>query len=139
MDWLGSLNLSPEQTGLATLIVIIAGGIFAGWARVFGKKEGAPTPKVQEFYAGGQLADMGPVKELVEGQGLLIQQQVRTNLALEAVAKAVERTAVVAEAYIEDRQKERADKDLEEEVRRRVAEAIAARDEAERPPRRSPR
>lgn len=127
MDWLGSLGLTPEQTGLATVVFIICAAAFAAWSRTIGKREGVPAPKVQEFYAGGQLADMGPVRELIEGQGLLIQQQVRTNLALEASAGALVEVAAIFRAYMEDRAKERADRNLDEEVARRVAEQLAQR------------
>ena len=61
MEWLDSLNLPPQLAGVATLIFIVAGAVFAAWSRLQGKREGAPQPKVQEFYATGQLADMSPV------------------------------------------------------------------------------
>jgi Xaa-Pro aminopeptidase len=102
----------------------IAVAVFAAWSRVTGKKEGPPQPKVQEFYAAGQLADMGPVKELVEAAGLVFQQQVRTNIHLEASAKAQQTAAEAltkfAEAYehrIEDEQRE---KEIADEVDRRL-------------------
>lgn len=132
-------GLDSNLQWLLTTAFVIGIAIFSAWSHVFARRQ-SPKPAVsavKEFHAAAQLADMGPVKELVEGQGLLIQQQVRTNIALEAVAKAVERTAVVAEAYIEDRQRERAERDLDEEVKRRVAEALAERDEPERPRRTS--
>lgn len=102
----------------------IAGMVFAiivavGSAIVFlrGRREGAPKPKVQEFYAAGQLMDMGPVKELVEQTGLLVQQQVRTNMHLEAVANALK---VAAEAYTGELQRERDEEEFEAEVQKRL-------------------
>jgi hypothetical protein len=41
--------------------------LYAAYGQTIGKKQGPAAPKVQEFYAAGGLADMGPVKELVEG------------------------------------------------------------------------
>lgn len=135
MEWLDSLNLPPQLAGVATFIFILAGAVFAAWSRLQGKKEGPPQPKVQEFYAAGQLADMGPVKELVEQAGLLFQQQVRTNIALEKLA------TLWAED-LEARRKAEAERDLDEEVRRRVAEEVrTAIEEIEQAPknRRPPR
>ncbi len=82
-----------------------------------GKKEGPPAPKVQEFYASGQLADMGPVKELVETAGLLLHQQVRTNIHLEASANALKQFADAYEHRIADEQRER---EIAEEVARQL-------------------
>lgn len=109
--------LPPEWQQLAAVAFVIGLGLFAAWARFFGKKEGPPAPKVQEFYASGHLADMGPVKELVEGVGLLMQQQVRTNIALEDMAKAINRLAGVVEAQIEEARRE---KEIAEEVQRQL-------------------
>lgn len=109
--------LPAEWQGIAAAVFVAAMGIFAAWARFFGKKEGPPAPKVQEFYASGHLADMGPVKELVEGVGLLMQQQVRTNIALEEMAKAVNRLSGVLEDQIEEARRE---KEIAEEVKRQL-------------------
>ena len=95
----------------------IAVAVLAAWSRFSGKKEGPEAPKVQEFYASGQLADMGPVKELVEQAGLLLQQQVRTNIHLEAVAVALTKFADTYAHRVEDEQRE---KEIEEEVERRL-------------------
>lgn len=81
--------LPAEWQGPAAVLFGIAMVLFAAWARVFGKKEGPIQPKVQEFAVAGQLADMGPVKALIEQTGLLVQQQVRTNMALEALAESI--------------------------------------------------
>ena len=43
---------------------------------------GPPAPKVTEFGMTGQVAEMVPVKALVEQTGLLVQQQIRTNIFL---------------------------------------------------------
>lgn len=119
MEWLASLNLTPDQIGLATLVTIMAGGVFAAWSRVFGKKEGPPAPKVQEFYASGSLADMGPVRELIEQTGLLVQQQVKTNVHLGEIAIGLAK-------YLDDQRRAEAERDLDEEVRRRVADEVRA-------------
>lgn len=116
----------------------IAGMVFAiivavGSAIVFlrGRREGAPKPKVQEFYAAGQLADMGPVKELVEQTGLLVQQQVRTNMHLEAVAVALKNAATLYEGQLEAQA-------TQEEVEARAQQLFERRLAEERPPRRRP-
>lgn len=116
--------LPDEWQGVAAVVFVVSMAVFAAWARTFGKKEGPPAPKVQEFYAAGQLADMGPVKELVEGVGLVMQQMVRTNLALEANAKAQETTAAAITRFaalyehrVEDEQRE---KEIADEVDRRL-------------------
>lgn len=109
--------LPDEWQGVAAIVFVVAMAVFAAWARTFGKKEGAPAPKVQEFYASGQLADMGPVKELVESVGLVMQQMVRTNIALEATAKSVERLAATVEEQIEEARRE---KEIAEEVQRQL-------------------
>lgn len=109
--------LPAEWQGLAAIAFVVSMAVFAAWARTFGKKEGPPAPKVQEFYAAGQLADMGPVKELVEGVGLLMQQQVRTNIALEETAKAIAHLCAVFEAHLEEERRER---EIAEEVARQL-------------------
>lgn len=115
----GLEGLPADWQGPATAIFIIAAALFAAWARVFGKKEPPPS-KVQEFYAAGSLADMGPVKELVETAGLLMQQQVRTNMHLEAVAKALTK---FADAYEERMEGEQREKEIADEVDRRMRQA----------------
>lgn len=106
----------------------IAGFIFAliiaiGSAVMFlrGRREGAPKPKVQEFYASGQISDMGPVKELVEGVGLLFQQQVRTNIAIERCAGALEQAAA---AYAGEIKAQREEAEIAAEVDRRVNQQL---------------
>lgn len=109
--------LPAEWQGVAAAIFVLSMAVFAAWARFFGKKEGPPAPKVQEFYAAGALHDMGPVKELVETTGLVMQQMVRTNIALEATAKALDRLAGTVEAQIEEARRE---KEIAEEVQRQL-------------------
>lgn len=115
-------GLSPQHQAIAGIAFLIACGVFAAWSRVFGKKEGAPQPKVQEFALSGQLADMGPVKELIEGVGLLMQQQVRTNMHLEATAEALTKFAKLYEHRVEDEQRE---KEIADEVDRRLRQRAA--------------
>lgn len=115
LDFLESIP--AEWRPLALLIFVVGGGVSAVLTYHRGKKAGPEAPKVQEFYASGQFADMGPVKELVEDVGLLVQQQVRTNLALEDVAKAIGRLAAVVEAQIEEARRE---KEIAEEVQRQL-------------------
>lgn len=109
--------LPAEWQGAAAGLFVLCMIVFAAWAHVFGKKEGPREPKVKEFAVSGQLADMGPVRELVEGVGLLMQQQVRTNLALEDVAKSINRLAAVVESQIEEARRE---KEIAEEVQRQL-------------------
>lgn len=111
--------LPSEWQGVAAGLFVLCMVVFAAWARVFGKKEGPPAPKVQEFYAAGQLADMGPVKELVESVGLVMQQMVRTNIALEETAKTQKHLCDIFEARLED---ERRDREIAEEVARQLKE-----------------
>src|SRR5690606_21175757 len=113
-----SIPADFQWLGGAAFAIAIA--VLAAWSKVFGKKEGPATPKVQEFSVSGQLADMGPVKELIEQTGLLMQQQVRTNIHLEAVAVALKRFADAYEHRIEDEQRER---EIADEVERRLAKS----------------
>lgn len=109
-------GLSPEFQTIGTLIFLAFVALLTAWSTVFGKNQ--PCQQTKEFSLAGQLADMGPVKELVEGVGLLVQQQVKTNLHLDALV-------TLAAASIEEQKKERADRDLDEEVQRRVANEVA--------------
>lgn len=131
MDWLTSLGIPQQYTGFATVLFVLFAAGFAAYSRTLGKREGPDRPKVQEFYAAGQLADMGPVKELVEGVGLLIQQQVRTNMRLEAVAAALKEVAVLYEGQLEAQA-------TQEEVEERAQQLFERRLAEERPPRRRP-
>lgn len=113
----GIEGLPAEWQTVATVVFAIGAGIFAAWSKIFGKKQGPETPKVQEFALSGQLADMGPVKELIEGVGLLMQQQVRTNMHLETAANALTKFAETYEHRMEDEQRE---KEIADEVDRRL-------------------
>lgn len=110
-------SIPAEFQWVGGVAFAIAIAFLAARSHFAGKKDGPAAPKVQEFYAAGQLADMGPVKELVETAGLLMQQQVRTNIHLEAVAKALTKFAETYEHRIEDEQRE---KDIADEVDRRL-------------------
>jgi hypothetical protein len=110
-----SIPADFQWLGGAAFAIAIA--VLAAWSKVFGKKEGPTGAKVQEFAVSGQLADMGPVKELVETAGLLMQQQVRTNMHLEAVAAALTKFADTYTHRVEDEQRER---EIADEVDRRL-------------------
>ncbi|MCW5722774.1 MAG: hypothetical protein KIS86_16685 [Devosia sp.] len=112
-------HIPPDWRPFALFVFIIVGAGGAALSYLRGKKVG-PETKVQESAVFGQLADMGPVKELIEQTGLLMQQQVRTNIHLEAVAVALKRFADAYEHRIEDEQRE---KEIEEEVQRRLAKS----------------
>lgn len=92
-------GLDPTLQWLLTTVFVVAVAVFTAWSHVRGKV--APKARSAEFSMSGQLADMGPVKELVEQTGLLVQQQVRTNMHLEAVAKSMEGLAGLYEAHLE--------------------------------------
>lgn len=111
--------LPPAWQGAAAALFILCMIVFAAWSHVFGRREGPQEPKVKEFYASGQLADMGPVKELVETAGLVMQQMVRTNIALEETVKSLNRLGDLVEHRIEE---ERRDREIAEEVRRQLGQ-----------------
>lgn len=113
------LNQLPESVrGLAWAIFGILVSIGAAFAYLRGKKEG--PPKVTEFGITGQLADMSPVKELVEQTGLLVQQQVRTNMVLERVADGLEACAKALKAAADAYAGEIAARATEEEIEERA-------------------
>lgn len=136
-------GLDPALQTIGTALFVIAVAVFAAWSTVFGRKSKAPE---KELHINGQFSDMGPVKELVEGQGLLYQQQVRTNLVLERVAAALEKIGEPAAKYVEAKLEEIEDHEREEEIERRariraedlMREQEADRDERRRPPARKP-
>lgn len=136
MDWFSNIGVPGEYQGLATLIFIIAAAVFAAYSRTIGKQQGPVQPKVREFHATGQLADMGPIRELVEVMGLLAQQTIRTNLFLEKVgtelATCAKAATLAADRFVEDRE----EADREEEIERR---AQARADEILAEKRRQPR
>ena len=87
---------------------------------MFGKKEGPAQRKVQEFAVAGQLADMGPVKQLIETVGLLVQQQIRTNLHLEATATAERELVDLLASHLADLRAERAEREADEAIEERA-------------------
>ncbi len=107
-------GLDPNLQWLLTTVFLVAVGVFTAWSHVRGRA--APKPKAAEFSMSGELSDMGPVKELVEKTGLLVQQQVRTNMHLEAVAVALK---AAADAYAGQLAADRNEQDIEDEVQRR--------------------
>jgi hypothetical protein len=126
-------GLDPNLQWLLTTVFVVAVAVFTAWSHVTGKA--APKQKAAEFTMAGQLADMGPVKELVEQTGLLVQQQVRTNLAIEACVEQIARLVEAQLTEIEDR-------DREEEIERRArvrAEDLVREQEASRSTRRTTR
>lgn len=120
-------GLDPNLQWLLTTVFVLAVGVFTAWSHVRGKA--APRPKSAEFNIAGQLADMGPVKELMEQTGLLVQQQVRTNIHLEAVAVAMKR---LADAYEAELAAERNEAEIETEVERRLEKQLRERRGRER-------
>jgi len=122
-------GLEPGLQFAGTLVFVICVGAFAAWSLIFGKKPRAT--ETREFSLAGQLADMGPVKELVEQTGLLVQQQVRTNMHLEAVAVALKNAATLYEGQLEAQA-------TQEEVEARAQQLFERRLAEERPPRRRP-
>jgi hypothetical protein len=102
---------------IAGVVFAIVVAVGSGLVFLRGKREGAPREKIHEFNMTGQLQDMGPVKELVGQTGLLVQQQLRTAVALEAVAAAINR---LADAYLGQLKEERDEQEVETEVERRV-------------------
>jgi hypothetical protein len=92
------LGLSPWQISFATIVFIAATAILSAWATRQGRTETVEKPVVRNYAFNGQLTDMGPVRELIEGQGLLYQQMVRTNLALDAHTKKQGQTAIALQA-----------------------------------------
>ncbi len=127
-------GLEPGLQFAGTLVFVICVGAFAAWSLIFGKKPRSTETK--EFSLAGQLADMGPVKELVEQTGLLVQQQVRTNIHLEAVALALKNAATLYEGQLEAQATQEAAEKLAQQLfERRLAEERPTR---RRPSRRKP-
>lgn len=122
-------GLDPNLQAVGTTLFFLLICIFAAWNYVFGKRP--PKPPEKEFSIAGQFSDMGPVKELVEQTGLLVQQMVRANIAEEATAKALEDTAAalerLAKAYEGQIAAEREELEIEAEVERRVDRQLRER------------
>lgn len=111
-------GLDPGLQTVGTALFVIAVAVFAAWSTVFGRKPKAT--ETREFSVSGQLADMSPVKELVEQTGLLVQQQVRTNMVLERVAGGLEACAKALQAASEAYAGEIAARATEEEIEERA-------------------
>jgi hypothetical protein len=127
-------GLDPNFQAIGTLLFVVIIAAYSAFSYITGRKQ--PKVETKEFALSGQLADMGPVKELVEQTGLLVQQQIRTNMHLEAC---VDRLGKLAEAYVsalDDQQREREEAAIEEQVSRRVEEREQMRREVERAKRR---
>lgn len=122
-------GLDPSMQFYLSTAFLIAVGIFTAWSHVRGRA--APKQRSSEFAMAGQLADMGPVKELVEQTGLLVQQQVRTNMHLEAVATAIKEVAELYRAEMKAHASQ-------EEVERLAQQLFERRLAEQRPPRRRP-
>ena len=120
-------GLDPTLQTIGTLLFVAIVAIFSGWSLVFGKKPAKSETK--EFSMAGQLADMGPVKELVEDVGLLIQQMVRTNVVLERLATAFEERIEAEETQ----------EKIEEKAQALFERRLAQERDAAEPPRRPPR
>jgi hypothetical protein len=126
VDWLDSIP--PDFRGLAIVVFVIASTLLAAWSSRRGAREPDDhEPKVREFAVTGQLADMGPIRELVEQAGLLVQQQVKTNVQLDHLCQSIDRA-------ISEWNTAREQQDREEEIERRVAERM---EQERRRPRRS--
>lgn len=120
-------GLDPTLQTIGTLLFVAVVAIFSGWSLVFGKKPAKTETK--EFSMAGQLADMGPIRELVEGVGLLVQQMIRTNVVLERLA-----------TTFEDRiEAEETQEKIEEKAQALFERRLAQDREATDPPRRPPR
>lgn len=133
--------LPDEWQGVVAIVFLLSMGIFAAWARTFGKKEGPPAPKVQELHVAGQFSDMGPVKELVAQMGLLVQQQLRTGIAQETTAKALAELGDMIAAHLAELRAERAEREADEEMMEKAKVMALAMVKEMTPPRRraSPR
>lgn len=141
MEWFDSLPERMQFYAGPVFIVFVSIGAALSYLR--SKKMGPAQPKVQEFYASGALSDMGPVKELVEQTGLLVQQQVRANLALEACALNIGRLCDLFGQHLADLREQREEDDLRDAEQRGYDRAHAdkvsrARAAAKRTPRTKP-
>ena len=119
MDWLEAIP--PGLQGIATIVFVVAMAVLAAY---FHRRGASEKDKVQEFAVSGQFSDMGPVRELVQQTGLLVQQQLRTNLALEAIINRADKLIGIYEGQIKDARNER---EIEEEVARRLDQQLAER------------
>jgi hypothetical protein len=108
------LNAVPDEwRPFAWAVFILVGAVSTALAFIRGQKKGPVEPKVQEFAVTGQLSDMGPVRELIELMGLLVQQQIRTNIHLESLAEEAGKGVAAYSKHL-------LDVEIEEEVERRL-------------------
>lgn len=121
-------GLDPRLQVIGSIIFVAVVAVLSGWSLVFGRKK-ADTTQTKEFSIAGQLADMTPVKQLVEQTGLVFQQQVRTNIHLEAHTKKIGQAAIalsslarqigrLADAY----ERQLREQEQEEEIERKAKE-----------------
>ncbi len=119
-------GLDPTFQAVGTAIFVIIVAVYSAFSYLSGRKPSTQTTTTKEFAVAGQLADMGPVKALIEQTGLLVQQQVRTNMHLESTAKAQEEAAKAltkfADTYEHRMEDEQREKEIAEEVERRLRE-----------------
>lgn len=95
------LDQVPEQwRPYAAVAFAITLGSMLAWQFVRGRREGkAPTVEPATQFAGyvaaaAKITSDGPIEKLGEGIGLLIQQQIRANVVLEAHTKKQGQTAI---------------------------------------------
>lgn len=129
------LGVSPEYQWLATAAGAIAVGILAAWGRWRGKAEGVPKPVVTEFAMTGAIADMKPIRDLVEEVrelsskiGAQVVADGRTAAALEALAQ----------AYSEQIESQKDEQRINAEIERRLTVLQSRRGAAPRAPRKGP-
>lgn len=108
------LSAVPDEfKPFAVVIFVLAGAVGIVLTFLRGHKKGPEQPTVKEFALTGQMADMGPIREMIENQGLLYQQQIRTNIHLESLAE-------VASQALEAHMKRLQEEHIEDEVERRL-------------------
>jgi hypothetical protein len=128
--------LPDEWQGVAALVFVISLGVFAAWARLFGRKEGPPAPKVHEFAVAGQFADMTPLKDLAQTFRILVGlddppegKAVVTLPQLLAVLSAAARTdnelRDLLAAHLADQREEREKREAAEDLEERAKELAA--------------
>lgn len=126
-------GLDPNLQLFLTTAFVVAVAVFSAWSHVKGKS--APKQKSTEFSMAGELSDMGPIKELIEQTGLLVQQQVRTNIHLEAMATTIKE---VAELYRAEMKAHANQEEVEERAQQMFERRLAEDRPAHRPVRRKP-
>lgn len=128
--------LPDEWQGIFAAVFVVGLGFFAAWARFFGKREGPPAPKVQEFTVAGQFTDMGPMKELAQVFRILVGlddppegKAVATLPQLMAVLSAAARTdnelRDLLAAHLADQREEREKREAAEDLEERAKELAA--------------